>query len=143
MNNMLNPSSTKPYSITFYLRNATSTQTVSTTLTISSPRTSSFTFDPLSDITTSTSVSTLYFMFQNYISPTTILNITYDNRLVGLGLNSASSYSVINDGIGIKRITGCNADLQELGSVNLNVTNIDFAVKYAITGILYFTSGAV
>ena len=143
MNNMLNPSSTKPYSITFYLRNATFTQTVSTTLTISSPRTSSFTFDPLSDITTSTSVSTLYFMFQNYISPTTILNITYDNRLVGLGLNSASSYSVISDGIGVKRITGWNADLQELGCVNLNVTNINFAVKYAITGILYFTSGAV
>jgi hypothetical protein len=143
MPNILNPSSTRPYSITFYLKNSSSTQTVSTSLTVTSPRSSSFVLDSLSDTTTSSFTSNLYFNFQNYISPTTILNITYDSKLVGITLNSRSTYSIVSDSSGVKRLNGWNTDLREFGIVSLNVSNIDFAIQYTMTGTLYFIFGSI
>jgi hypothetical protein len=76
--------------------------------------------------------------FNNYISSSTFLNVTYDSSLATIQAVPASRYSVVTDSSGLKRFTSWNVSGLGLYSFLMSITNIDFTVSYSILGVLYF-----
>lgn len=79
----------------------------------------------------------MYLDFRNYLTSTTILNLTYNGSLVTIDMVSDSSYSIVTDALGVKKLTGWSPALQVLKTLRINITNPGVAVGFAIEGMLY------
>lgn len=67
------------------------------------------------------------------------MNLTYDNNLINISMNSGSFYNVITNNGGLKQITGWSG--MSLGTAilsSIQIINPSFSFSYIINGLLYF-----
>lgn len=139
MTNVFNPSSLKPYPITLFINNSISSSTQTANLTIFLPRQSSIFIDNYSSTIGQKSASALLYMnFNNYLTSSTILTLTYNSSLVAIDMLSDASYTIGTDVAGTKKISNWSPATQILKTLKINTTNPSFAVAFTLTGVLSF-----
>jgi hypothetical protein len=85
----------------------------------------------------------VYLTFRNYLSSTSLLDITYNIALTTIDMIADSSYTVPTDISGLKRLTNWNSPSQSFRTIKMNITNPNWAVPFTIDAIQYFIEGGV
>lgn len=76
--------------------------------------------------------------FNNYLTSSTILTLTYNSSLVAIDMLSDASYTIGTDVAGTKKISNWSPATQILKTLKINTTNPSFAVAFTLTGVLSF-----
>lgn len=142
ISNMINPSSTKPYQINVTLTNSTTSLTLSRTLTVTNIPNYPLTFKSYSRVVGATSSSiTIDIIMNNYIDPTTVLNLNFNSTLINISIPSTSTYTSTQTTSGIVNINSWSNLLTFGNSITLSnvaITNPLAAITYTISGLFYF-----
>jgi hypothetical protein len=72
------------------------------------------------------------------------MNLTYDSNLITItALATNGQYSIVNDDVGLKRLTSFTKTTLGLDYIAANLTNPKYSVQYALSAVLYFVEGGV
>ena len=144
---MMNPSSTKPYSINSTLSNSTSSLTISGSLTVTTLPIYPLSFQTYSQVLGATSSAiTISFIMNNYIDSNSFLSLTYNTTLIAITFPNTSSYTVLQNTAGVAIFTNWNNVASFNGQVTLTgvaITNPQAAISYTLSGTFYFMQGNI
>ncbi len=139
---MINPSSTKPYQINVTIANSSTSLTLSRTLTVTNVPNYPLTFKSYSRIVGAVSNSiTIDIIMNNYIDPTTILNLNFNSTLINITIPSTSTYSATQSTTGnvsISSWSNLNTFGNQVTLSNVVITNPSAAITYTVSGSFYF-----
>lgn len=142
---MINPSSTKPYQINVTIANSSTSLTLSRTLTVTNVPNYPLTFKSYSRVVGAVSNSiTIDIIMNNYIDPTTILNLNFNSTLINITIPSTSTYSATQSTTGnvsISSWSNLNTFGNQVTLSNVVITNPSAAITYTVSGSFYFKEG--
>ena len=135
LTNMLNPSSTLPYSLTAVLQQSGGSVTLSASLTATTPQNYNIIASNLNTTLGSTSSVSLTLTNPTYLTSTTVLSLTHDINLVTMTIPSTSSYTATDHGNGTTTITSWVSPVEGIVTLTgITVVNPSAALTYSLAG---------